>query len=103
MSRRVSSHGMVNMSHIYIVSIHTAPHLAKSRPISHLVNIDPTRHIRRSQKTHLNVVKASPKGSSYALLLKDITSIAAAKHMHKDLLMQVCIEQIVSGDCKASG
>ena len=80
------------------ILVNIAPHLTKSRPISHLVDIDPTQHISRSQKTHFYDVRASPKGFSPVLLLTDIISTAVAKHMHKDLLMQVCIEQQESGD-----
>ena len=84
------------------ISVNIAPRLTKSRPISHLVDIDATRHISRSHQTHFYDVRASPKGFSPVLLLTDIISTAVAKHMHKDLLMQVCIEQKQSGDGKAS-
>ena len=80
------------------ILVNIAPHLTKSRPISHLVDIDPTRHISRSHKTQFYDAIASPKGFSPVLLLTDIISTAVAKHMHKDLLMQVCIEQQESGD-----
>jgi hypothetical protein len=81
-----------------VISVHIAPHLTKSRPISHLVNTT----IERSHKTHFYDVRESPKSFSHALLLTDVTSIAAVKHMHNILLMQVCIEQKQSGDGKAS-
>ena len=84
------------------ISVNITPHLTKSRPISHLADIDATRHISRSHQTHFYDVRASPKGFSLVLLLTDITNIAAAKHMHNILLMQVCIEQKESGDGKAS-
>ena len=87
---------------MHVVSVHIALHLAKSRAISHLVDIDPTDRISRSHKTHLNEVRASHTGFSPVLLLTDITHTAPAKHMHKVLLMQVCIEQKQSGDGTAS-
>ena len=77
-------------------------HLAKSRPISHLVNIDPDDDNSAARTRPIYEVIASPKGFSHVLLLTDITSTAAAKHMHKVLLMQVCIEQQQSGDREAS-
>ena len=87
---------------VHDISVNIAPHLTKSRPISHLVDIDPTRHISRSHKTQFYDAIASPKGFSPVLLLTDIISTAVAKHMHKDVLMQVCIEQQESGDRKAN-
>ena len=71
------------------ISVNVAPHLTKSRPISHLVDIYPTQHISRSQKTHFYDVRASPKGFSPVLLLTDITHTAPARHMHKVLLMHL--------------
>ena len=87
---------------MHVVSVHIALHLAKSRAISHLVDIDPDRHMSRSHKTHFDEVRARHTGFSPVLLLTDITHTAPAKHMHKLLLMQVCIEQKQSGDGKAS-
>ena len=56
----------------------------------------------RSHKTHFHEVRANPKGISPILLLTNITSTAAAKHMHKGVPMQVRIEQQQSGDRMAN-
>ena len=101
-STHAPSHGMVSIRHMHVISIHTAPHLAKSLPISHIVNIIPTRDNSAARTRPIYVVRANPKDFSHVLLLTGITSTAAAKHMHKVLLMQVCIEQNQSGDGKAS-